>query len=596
MPEHITLGIVGAGRMGSGIAEYMAHAGVKVILVDPKEKSLTVALASIKKNISEKIATGEMTQVEGDAVLARITTGNKYDILKPCSLCIEVVLDNESIKKYIHNEILRHISREAILVSNTLVLSIERLSEGKVNPSRFMGVRFDFPPQSTKGVKLIPSSQTSNENILRASDILQSTGRVVSQGKDVEKRRRTSLKSLQRICIAVVMLSLMVITWGMAGVSDASESRTWMWSGLVATYASVMFLFWFFLTTSERILNITKAMTGLASDDLRVVVPDTDKDDEYGDIARIVDVFKMIVSQLDQVSEHAEKEKIAAEERKQSIERCAQDFRLTVSEIVNLVASKAKELKDNAKGLSQGASQTSSLAGLLSTSTDQTNTSIDAVASASAQLSASIVEINRQVEESSRISEQAVSQTHKTDTTISGLRDAVTQIGDVVQLIRSIAEQTNLLALNATIEAARAGEAGKGFAVVAGEVKSLANQTGRATEEIVEKIGAVQSVTQAAVDDIRLIGSIIQRNSEISQIIAKGIRQQDCATHDISQSIQKAVSGTSQVTSSIKQVTSAAEGSSSAAQNVLHTSTTLSEEAQKLEDQINTFLGSVCGH
>ncbi|MDX9689872.1 MAG: hypothetical protein EOM37_00825 [Proteobacteria bacterium] len=593
--DHLTIGIIGAGRMGSGLAEYAAVQGVKVVLVDPKEKSLTVALAGIKRNLADKISAGTLTESESEAILSRLKLGSNYAILAPCDLCIEVVVDNESIKKYIHKAALKHMKAEAVLLSNTLVLSIENLATGKAKPDRFMGVRFDFPPQSTTGVKLIRSNKTSSEAFDKARSILQQIGRQVTEAEDVKTKRRLSIRMTQRLCIGSVFLSIFIILWGLTG-ADESVSRQWIWGGLTLTFGCSVFMARYFLHMSKRIARITRAMTGLASDDLKVIVPDTDKEDEYGDLARIVDVFKMIVTQLDQISEHTEKEKMAAEERRLSIEHCAEDFRKVVTEVVNLVSSKAKELRTDAQDLSNGSSQTSSMATLLSTSTEQTISSINAVASASEELSASIGEINRQVTESSRISEQAVSQTQRTDTTISGLSEAVVHIGEVVQLIKNIAEQTNLLALNATIEAARAGDAGKGFAVVAGEVKSLASQTARATEEIVGKISAIQTVTNEAVEDIRAVGSIIEKNSNISQVIADGIRQQDQATREISRSIQNAVENTHQVSESIKQVTTAAAGSNGSAQNLLKTSTILSDESQKLEKQIATFLGNVCGH
>ena len=176
-------------------------------------------------------------------------------------------------------------------------------------------------------------------------------------------------------------------------------------------------------------------------------------------------------------------------------------------------------------------------------------------------MTASIGEIDRQVGESTRIAHEAVDQVTRTNATVSTLSEAATQIGDVVKLIQDIAEQTNLLALNATIEAARAGEAGKGFAVVASEVKNLANQTGRATEEISNKISTVQNVSIEAANAIRTIGTTIESINNISGIISDAVKQQTSATKEISSNVQQVYAGTSEVSSSIVKVTGAASES-----------------------------------
>lgn len=181
----------------------------------------------------------------------------------------------------------------------------------------------------------------------------------------------------------------------------------------------------------------------------------------------------------------------------------------------------------------------------------------------------------------------------RTDSTVSTLSDAATQIGDVVRLIQDIAEQTNLLALNATIEAARAGEAGKGFAVVASEVKNLANQTGRATEEISKKIVTIQNVSSQAVGAIRSIGDVIGRIDSISRTIAEAIHQQEAATREISNNVQQASTGTAEISSSIVSVTHASSESRAAASEVLSASAELSKQAETLRKEIVGFVATV---
>ena len=595
MSSHeIVVGIVGAGRMGSGIAEAAAVAGANVILMDPKEKSVMIATAGIKKNLALRVQKSEITEAEKEQALARIKSGTTYSLLTPCDLCIEVVLDNESIKNYIHKAILNYLRADAVLATNTMTLPIESLAQKLERPENFIGILHGFPPQTTQDVKIIPSTKTSKATLEKAFEIFKKMGRKPTLAADKKVSSRISLKLIRRLNVSSLLLSLAVIGYGIWWVEDTAEMRLWVQGGLGLGAVSVAYLMVSLRAAFTRLSDIIHAMTGLASDDLSVIVPDVDKQDEYGDIARIVDVFKMIVKQLDNISDQSEKERIDAENKKQEIEHCAGEFQQTVGKIVGLVSSKAAELEGSARALTNESVQTSNLASVVSNATEQASSGIQAVASAAEELSASIYEINRQVAESTQISEQTVQQVKQTDVTVSSLIDAADQIGDVVKLIQSIAAQTNLLALNATIEAARAGEAGKGFAVVAGEVKNLANQTGRATEEIAQKIVTVQNVTKTAVDDIRNIGKIIERNSEISRTIAQSIEQQSSATREISASIHTAVVGTTEVSTSIKDVTVAADRSKDAANDVFTVSSSLSEQSRQLQDQIGQFLARVC--
>lgn len=345
---------------------------------------------------------------------------------------------------------------------------------------------------------------------------------------------------------------------------------------------------------TKPIQNITGTMKELADGNLNVTVNMADRKDEIGAMARTVQIFQDNAKQIDKLkTEQEEAERRAAVEKKKAMEQLADDFEKSVGHVVSVVASAATQLQASSKNLSEMSDQTSRQTATVAAATEEASSSIQTVASAAEELSASISEINRQISDSSRIAANAVDEVKKTDETVSTLSEAATQIGDVVKLIQDIAEQTNLLALNATIEAARAGEAGKGFAVVASEVKNLANQTGRATEEISRKIVTVQSVSVESVNAIRSIGKIIEKIDENTKLIADALRQQDDATREISNNVQQASSGTSEISSSIVNVTHAASESQRASSDVFDAASELSKQSETLRNEIENFLNKV---
>ncbi|MDD3181324.1 MAG: HAMP domain-containing methyl-accepting chemotaxis protein [Alphaproteobacteria bacterium] len=348
------------------------------------------------------------------------------------------------------------------------------------------------------------------------------------------------------------------------------------------------------LGISRRVQGLTASMKGLAEGKLDTRVPDVDRFDEIGNMAKSVEVFKKSAIDKKRIESELEDNKRRTEEERRAVMMgMANDFEQSVGQIVDIVATSASELQTNAKHLSEMADQSSQQSAAVASATEEASVSVQTVASAAEELSASIGEINRQVAESSRVAQEAVEEIKHTNTTVATLSEAATQIGDVVKLIQDIAEQTNLLALNATIEAARAGEAGKGFAVVASEVKNLANQTARATEEIAQKIVTVQSVSDAAVKAIKGIGVTIDKIDEISGVIANAIRQQTAATQEISNNVQQASAGTSEVSSSIITVTSAATESRSAADSVFKASGDLFKQSERLRGEVYGFLNKV---
>jgi len=387
-------------------------------------------------------------------------------------------------------------------------------------------------------------------------------------------------------------------------LSDAASAsanglvKTSQWVNLAGGAIIVLLGFGIALVITSGIATPIKAMTGamgaLASGNLDVVIPHSDRTDEIGDMAKAVQVFKDNAIQVAGLRRQQEEAAVqAVTERKQAMNKMANDFEASIMGVVREVSGSAAEMQATAQTLSSTAQQGSSQATTVAAASEQASANVQTVASAAEELSASISEISNQVNEAARISTEASEEAHRTNEKIQALAAAADKISEVVNLIDDIASQTNLLALNATIEAARAGDAGKGFAVVANEVKSLANQTGRATAEISSQISAVQEETRHAVSAIGNIGNVIEQVRQISAGIASAVEEQGAATRGIAENVQQAARGTQEVTSNISGVTQAAETTGQAANNVLSSATGLMKQSDRLQSEVAKFLGTV---
>jgi methyl-accepting chemotaxis protein len=394
-------------------------------------------------------------------------------------------------------------------------------------------------------------------------------GMVVRQQQNLTRDGAATLDSAQ---------TLMTLLWVLLGIGI----------GVAATVV-------YFTNRSivPPILGMTSAMTRLAGGDHGVEIPAVDKKDEIGLMARAVLVFKENMIKAKELAANEAEELKARMARAKRVEALTDRFDADVSMVLKTVASASTELQTTATSMSGTAEETSRQATAVAAATEQAATNVQTVASATEELSSSVGEISRQVAQSAKIAQKAVDEATQTNATIQGLSEVADKIGDVVQLINDIASQTNLLALNATIEAARAGDAGKGFAVVASEVKSLANQTAKATEEIGAQIAAIQSSSNQAVSAIKGIGATIVEISDITTSIASAVEEQSAATQDIARNVQQAAAGTSEVSANIVGVTQAAGETGAAAQQVLSASGELSQQSETLRGQVETFLSAI---
>ncbi len=275
--------------------------------------------------------------------------------------------------------------------------------------------------------------------------------------------------------------------------------------------------------------------------------------------------------------------------RKDAIADASDRFRAIITSLMTA----SSELERTARALSDNAGNTTRLANVVANASTDASNNVQSVASATEELAGSVREISAQVQESNRIAASAVKQADETDARINALSQAASRIGDVIKLITSVAEQTNLLALNATIEAARAGEAGRGFAVVAQEVKALASQTAKATDEIGIQIAGMQTATQEAVGSIKMISSTIGKISEITSAISAAIEEQGAATQEISGNIQRTASGTSQVAGTIAEVSQGANQTGAASSQLVSSAKQLSDSTTSLQAEIDGFLKSI---
>ncbi|MGE5518111.1 MAG: methyl-accepting chemotaxis protein [Bacteroidota bacterium] len=345
---------------------------------------------------------------------------------------------------------------------------------------------------------------------------------------------------------------------------------------------------------ARPITHMVAAMRKLAEGDLAVTVTGGDRRDEIGAMAKALQVFKDNGAAMEALRKENEAANArATEERRQTMLGLADSFESQIRGIVQSVATQATQLESTAHSLSAVAEQVATQSGKASSAASDAGAGVQVVAAAADQLASSVQEIGAEVSQAASMSQDAVDEAKRTNETVLSLSSAATKIGEVVGLITAIANQTNLLALNATIEAARAGDAGKGFAVVANEVKSLANQTARATDEIGLQISAIQTSTRDVVGAIEKITGSIANINRVATAIAGAVEEQGAATREIARNVQHAAMGAQEVTNNVAGVLETADATSHGVTQVRRAASDLLQQSEALASQIDSFVGTI---
>src|SRR6266851_4025036 len=391
------------------------------------------------------------------------------------------------------------------------------------------------------------------------------------------------------------------------GVQSETDASTWQARKEISLATTVMLLLggltlvgsvlfvWLYVGGNilRRIGGLQRSMQLLSDGDLESEIYRSSQRDEIASMANSLQIFRESMIEARALSADQDKDRIGKAERASRMESRIAEFEATVRTALDGLQKSANSMQTTAQSMSATADQSSALVSAVASAAEETSVNVQTVSSGTEELSSSIAEIGRQVIASAQIARKAVDEAGATDATMQGLAENASRISVVVDLIQTIASQTNLLALIATIEAARAGDAGRGFAVVAAEVKSLAEQTAKATDQISAQVSSIQNSSSEAVNAIKGITATINEINEIASAIASAVEEQGSATQEIARNVQQAALGTGEISSNVAGVQQAAGDTGAAAHQVLQASGELSRQSETMRGQVESFLSNI---